>query len=249
MPKKKQQKSVIAICIQEPKEDGSQMDLGAIQGDDVRFLHQAFITDSIVNALQVSSADVRLYHIDQPERQRLVTIVSEYLDKKLTGKIKDAFSGRFSSHQLDHERWGLRIERVFKECFDAGYNNVLLIGSRTPTVTAKMMRTALRMLEQSDAVFGPTPEGRYYTIGMSGGYHIMLSDFDWKSPTIYSEVANAFTEQQLSWSELEIWYTIESSEELDLMARDINQYRFEEDELTGRETEVVMERLIARLGS
>ncbi len=109
-----------------------------------------------------------------------------------------------------------------------------------------MMRAALRMLEDSDAVFGPTPDGRYYTIGMSGSYHIKLSDFDWKSPTFYSEVASAFT-GQLSWSELEIWYAVESPEELDLLARDINQYRFEQDDESARETELVMERLIAKL--
>jgi glycosyltransferase A (GT-A) superfamily protein (DUF2064 family) len=249
MPSKKKKNSVIAICIQEPQEDGSTMDLGAIQGDDLRFLHQAFITDTIVNALQVSPADSRLYYIDDLERTRLVKIVSEYLGKKLTGSPLEAFKKRFTAHPMDRERWGLRIEKIFQDCFDAGYRNVLVIGSRTPTVTPKMMRTALRMLEQSDAVFGPTPDGRYYTIGMSGEYRIKLSNFDWKSPSIYSEVANAFTEQDLSWSELEIWYAIEGSEELDLLARDINQYRFEEDELTARETEAVMERLIARLGS
>jgi glycosyltransferase A (GT-A) superfamily protein (DUF2064 family) len=150
---------------------------------------------------------------------------------------------------MPRERWGVRIEKVFRECFDAGYHNVILVGSRTPTLTARMMQATLRMLEKSDAVFGPTPEGRYYTIGMSGACHINLSDFDWKSPKIYSEVANAFTEKGLSWSELEIWYAVESSDELELMARDINQYRFEGDETTARETELVMERFISKLGS
>ena len=247
MPSKKTSKLVIAICIQEPTEDGSQMDLGAIEGDDLRFLHQAFITDSIVNAFQVSGADVRLYSIDEPERARLVKIVSGYITKKFGGEKKGELVGRFSARSLKRERWGLRIDKIFKECFDAGYENVLLIGSRTPTVTAQMMKTALRLLEKSDVVFGPTPEGRYYIIGMSGACHINLSDFDWKSPSIYSEVATAFTDKNLSWSELDIWYTIESPEELDLMARDINQYRFEEDDTTARETELVLERLLAKL--
>ena len=249
MPPKKKNTSVIAICIQEPKEDGSQFNLGAIQGDDLRFLHQAFITDSIVNALQVPTASVRLYYIDDPDRVRLVKIISDYLSSKLTGKVKEAFDKRFSVHEMENERWGLRIEKAFKDCFAAGFQNVMLVGSRTPTVTAKMMSTTLRMLEQSDAVFGPTPEGRYYAIGMSGEYRINLSDFDWKSPSIYSEVAGAFSEKKLKWSELEIWYAVESVDELDFMARDINQYRFEQDELTARETEVVMERLISRLES
>lgn len=247
MPSKKTNNTVVAICIQEPEEDGSKMDLGAIQGDDLRFLHQAFITDTIINALQLSSADSRLYYIDEPERARLVKIISDYLVKKFPVK-KDGFKSRFSSHSLARERWGLRIEKIFQDCFKAGYENVLLVGSRTPTFTANMMKAALRMLKDSDAVFGPTPDGRYYTIGMSSAYHIKLSDFDWKSPSIYSEVAAAFS-GKLSWSELEIWYAVESPEELDLMARDINQYRFEQDDNTARETELVMERLIAKLGT
>lgn len=247
MPPKKTSKSVIAICIQEPTEDGSRLDLGAITGDDLRFIHQAFITDTIVNALAVPAADIRLYHIKEAARNRLVGIVTEYLANKLQGKVSKRFSADFSTHELTRERWGKRIEKIFEECFAAGYENVLLIGSRTPTVTPNMFKTALRVLEKSDAVFGPTPEGRYYIIGMSGSYRVRLSDFDWKSPSIYSDVASAFTENKLSWSELEIWYTIESSDELELMARDINQFRFEGDEEIARETELVMERLISKL--
>jgi len=223
------------------------MDLGAIQGDELRFLHQAFITDTLINALQVPSVDVRLYYIDDPDRVRLVKIVTDYVAKKMAVKKKNDITDRFSSVSMATEGWGARIERVFKGCFDSGYKNVLVVGSRTPTFTSNMMRTALRMLQQSDAVFGPTPEGRYYVIGMTGSYRINLAEFDWKSPSIYAEVASAFTEKDLSWSELEIWYAIESAEELDLMARDINQFRFEADDTTARETELVMERLISKL--
>lgn len=247
MPKNKNSKSVIALCIQEPTEDGSHMDLGHIQGDDLRFLHQAFITDTIKNLLAVPGADIRVYHIDDPDRQRLVHIVSEYISKKLTGKKVDEFKTRVTSHKLDRERWGLRSEKIFTDCFADGYENVLLVGSRTPTFSPDMIKTAVRMLDKSDAVFGPTPEGRYYTIGMSGSYRIALSEFDWKSASIYSEVSSAFTEKELSWAELEIWYAVESTEDLEFMARDINQYRLEGDEVTARETELVMERLISKL--
>lgn len=222
------------------------MDLGAIQGDALQFLHQAFISDTIINAFSVPGVDIRLYYVDEAERVRLVKIVTDYVTKKIAGR-KNGLSERFSSHPMEREGWGIRIEKVFRDCFDSGYRNVLLVGSRTPTFSGNMMRTALRMLQQSDVVFGPTPEGRYYTIGMSGSNHISLSDFDWKSASIYHEVATAFTQKHLSWSELEIWYAVESPEELDLMARDINQFRFEADDSTARETELVMERLISKL--
>jgi len=247
MPLRKKNDSVITLCVQEPLEDGSMMDLGAIQGDDLKFLHQAFITDTITNALDMTNADVRLYASDLPERNRFVKIVTDYLGSKLSGRRAEAYGTRFKSLEQPYERWGIRLHGVFEDCFKAGYENVMVIGSRTPTITVTMMKTALKMLKASDAVFGPTPEGRYYMIGMSGSSRIDLSQFDWKSPSIYSEVARAFDEKNLSWSELEIWYAVENPEELEMMARDINQYRFEGDEDTARETEIVMSRLLKKL--
>ena len=110
-----------------------------------------------------------------------------------------------------------------------------------------MYQRVFRALEDSDAVFGPTPEGRYYLIGMNEKYHIRLSEYDWKSPSIYSEVAQAFSTKKLAWAELEIWYTVERNDELEIMARDINQFRLQGDETTARETELVLERILAKL--
>lgn len=247
MTAKKKKDTVIAVCIQEPKEDGSSMDFGPIDGENVRFLHQAFITDTIIGASTVDDADVRLYYVDSEERERLVQIVTDYLKQKVKGGKEDFFKSRFSKVKLEKERWGIRIENIFADCFKQGYQNVLVVGSRTPTVTPKMFRTAITMLKESDAVFGPTPEGRYYIIGMSGKPHIALSDFDWKSPTIYSEVVQALQDKGLAWSELEIWYCVEQSDDLEMAIRDINQFRFQGDELTSHETEKVLERIIAQL--
>ncbi len=247
MTKKKKAESVIAVCVQEPLEDGSAMNLGAIEGDNLKFLHQAFITDTIRSALTVEEADVRFYSADTDERKRFVKIVTEYLGKKLSGKLSLAYKDRFSQHEQKAERWGVKINEVFEDCFEQGYRNVLVIGSRTPTITPAMISTALKLLGESDAVFGPTPEGRYYVVGMSKKAHINLSEFDWKSASIYNEVSSQLDEKKLSWAELEIWYAIESADELELMARDINQYRFEGDEQIARETEVVIERLLSKL--
>lgn len=245
MPDKKISLSVIAVCIQEPLEDGSTMDLGPIKGADLSKLHLGFVKDTVSHALKVYEADTRLYYIDSASRRRFVDSVLEHTGNGFLAKRAKGFT----HHGMKKQRWGLRIEKVFSECFAAGYKNVLVIGSRTPTISTGMIERALRVLRESDAVFGPTPEGRYYIIGMTGAPKIDLSAFDWKSPSIYSEVATRFTELSLAWSELEIWYTVESPEELELMVRDINQYRFEDDDFTARETERIMERLLEKLGA
>lgn len=248
MPAKKKKGPVIAVCIQEPFEDGSSMDFGAIHGSDLKFLHQAFITDTIAAALSVNGAsDIRIYYIDSSERRKLVQIVNEYLKKKLPENKVANLKTRLNVCGLSKERWGIRIEKIFKDCFDNGYDRVLLVGSRTPTISARKLNMALKLLEKSDAVFGPTPEGRYYVIGMSDSYRVQLSDFDWKSPSIYSEVAQSFEEKGLAWSELDIWYAVETSDYLEVMVRDINQFRIEGDETTAHETELVIERLLSKM--
>lgn len=247
MPPKKKNSSVIAVCIQEPKEDGSSMDFGIIEGDNLRFLHQAFITDTIISAAANEDVDIRLYYIDLPERKKLVKIISEYLNK--IQNDSNFLKNRFETIAMEKERWGIRVEKIFDDCFKAGYDNVLVVGSRTPTINPERFSLALKLLRESDAVFGPTPEGRYYMIGMSGSAKIRLSEYDWKTPSIYSEVAQAFTDNDLAWSELEIWYCVETSEELEIAVRDLNQFRFEGDEYTAMETEKVLERIIAKLES
>lgn len=247
MSPKKKRDSVIAVCIQEPSEDGSTMDLGAIEGDNLRFLHQAFITDTIISAAATEDVDIRMYYIKLPEREKLVNIVTDYLGKKMNDK--KFIENRFEKVEMQKERWGIRIEKIFDDCFNAGYKNVIIVGSRTPTVNPRMLSIALKLLNESDAVFGPTPEGRYYVIGMSESAKIKLSEFDWKSPSIYSEVADAFTEKGLVWAELEIWYCVETTDDLEMAVRDINQFRYEGDEITSLETEKVLERLITKLES
>lgn len=144
------------------------------------------------------------------------------------------------------ERWGIKMQMVFESCFEEGYENVLFIGSRTPTLRANMLKLALKLLKKSDAVFGPTVQGRYYLLGMRDRSHVDLSTFDWRSPNIYSEVSNFLQEKGLTWSEMEIWYAVEHNEDLEYLIRDINQFRLEGDELAARETEKVLERILTR---
>jgi len=247
MTNKKTNDTVLAICIQEIKEDGSELRIQDIlKKEEVEFLHQAFIADTIVNIAEMPSIDFHLFYGDSPKTIKAVETIIKYLEDKLTGNKAKAIKERLKISKLKKERWGLKIEHIFKQCFEEGYKHVLLIGSRTPTLKSDRLKLALKLLKKSDAVFGPTVEGRYYLVGLSGKYHFNLSDYDWTSPTIYSEVANRFHDMGLTWSELEIWYAVENYDALEFLVRDINQYRFEGDEISARETEMVLGRILNR---
>jgi len=247
MPGKSDNDTVIAICLQEIAEDGSELNIGDnFSTEDIRFLHQAFIADTLVNILGLKGADFHLFYGAFPETIKSVGTILNYLKDKLKGKKAKSLLNGLKTTELPPERWGLKMERAFKQCFDDGYKHVLFIGSRTPTLKEPTLKLALKLLKKSDAIFGPTVEGRYYLIGMSGKYHVELSSFDWRSPNIYSEVADCFRDQDLSWSETELWYAVEHPEDLEYLVRDINQYRFEGDEISAKETEMVLQRIMER---
>ncbi len=239
--------TVLAICIQEISEDGSELSIGdSFSTEDIRYLHQAFVADTLVNILGIKSIDVNLFYGEFPDTRKSVTTILDYLRKKLKGKKANALNNGLRVTSLPAERWGKKMERIFNKCFNDGYKHVLFIGSRTPTIKDNSIKTALKLLKKSDAVFGPTVEGRYYLIGLSGEYHVELSAFDWRSPNIYSEVVECFRKQGLTWSELELWYAVEHPEDLEYLVRDINQFRLEGDEISARETEMVLKRVVER---
>ena len=61
--KNKKNDTVLALCIQEISEDGSELNIGDnFSTEDVRFLHQAFIADTLVNILGISTIDVHLFY-------------------------------------------------------------------------------------------------------------------------------------------------------------------------------------------
>jgi hypothetical protein len=249
MAAKSRNKSALIICIQETKEDGSSMDLGGhLTGDDVMFLHQAFIADTINNALSLPRVDIKLFYSPNPQTEKSISTIINYLKGKLKGRKKAALdSDRFEVRVLSPGRWGLKMDESFKRCFDRNYKKVVFVGSRTPTLTHEKITNALKVLDRKDVVFGPTVEGRYYMIGFAGSYHIPLAEFDWRASNIYSQVASHIDNMGLSWEETEIWYAVEHPEDLEYLARDINQFRLTGDEDTARETEKVLERILSRL--
>jgi hypothetical protein len=245
MSASRKNQSVLAVCVQEVIEDGSEMNIGDnFNPEEIDFLHHAFIADTLVNVFDLPSADFCLFYADLPKTRKSVDTILNYLNKKLKGKKGRLLSNGLQVNPLPPERWGIKMKMVFQKCFEEGYKHVIFIGSRTPTLKANMIKTAVKLLKRSDAVFGPTVEGRYYLLGMTDKCHVDLSSFDWRSPNIYFEVANHFREKDLSWSELDLWYAVEHNEDLEYLIRDINQFRLEGDEISAKETERVLERIL-----
>jgi len=239
--------TVIAICVQETTEDGSNLDLdGRFDERQLELLSQSFTADTLVSALSVPGASVRLFYGSGEKTASSVEKIVSYVQRRLEKERGEAVDSRlFLDVELPPDRWGVKMETAIKDCFSEGFEKVIFLGSRAPTLTTKLIMQAIDELDNYDAVFGPTVEGRYYLMGMKGRYHTSLSQFDWSEPTIYSDVSNTLTAEGLHWTELEMWYVVEHPEDLEYLVRDINQFRMTGDETTAHETELTLSRLLS----
>jgi len=204
MVAKTKKDTAVIICIQEIKEDGSSMNLGnQLSDEDVLYLHQAFIADTITNALNLSKVDIKLFYSPHPITVKAVETIRTYLESRLKGKKRTAFeSDRFEMAELGPGRWGVKMDESFRRCFEQGYSKVVFVGSRTPTLTAEMIKSAIKILNKRDVVFGPTVEGRYYMLGFAHDFHIALEDFDWTAPNIGRKPKSG-----MRWNIPRIWNT------------------------------------------
>jgi len=240
--------TVIAVCAQETEEEGSALKLDErLSERQLKLLSQAFAADTLVSALSVPDVAVRLFFTDSAESRQSVSTMVKYLESRADKGSGALAHGRFETLALPDELWGDKIGGAFQACFNEGFTKVVFIGSRTPTLTADMLKQAIDALDTYGVISGPTIEGRFYLLGMRGKMNVDLSAYDWANSAIYSQLSDSFTAAGLNWTELPLWYCVENPDDLEYLVRDINQYRLEGDELTAHETEKALQRILPEL--
>lgn len=74
---------------------------------------------------------------------------------------------------------GARMEHAFDVGFTKGYENILLVGSDCPAITASFFAEGFLALASADLVFGPSVDGGYYLIGMKKRHPELFTGIEW----------------------------------------------------------------------
>ncbi|MGL5258013.1 MAG: TIGR04282 family arsenosugar biosynthesis glycosyltransferase [Proteocatella sp.] len=80
--------------------------------------------------------------------------------------LYDIFKNEVSYRPQNGEELGERMYNSIKEVLSIGYESCVLIGSDIPQIKEEDLFEALKKLEASDVVFGPTIDYGYYLVGM-----------------------------------------------------------------------------------
>jgi hypothetical protein len=111
---------------------------------------------------------------------------------------------------------GDRMENAFEHVFSGGAEDVLLIGSDIPGLTAAVMDEAFTALLKNDAVIGPAGDGGYYLIGFKKGSFEpnIFHDMIWSTKTIFRETMDRLHKASLKVQVLQELTDVDTVEDL-----------------------------------
>lgn len=121
----------------------------------------------------------------------------------------------FKKHQQHGDNLGARMEQAFKNGFEAGYKNIVIVGSDLYDLKPKHINEAFKALENNNYVIGPAQDGGYYLLGMKALHPTVFKINDWGTNTVYKQTIEQLTTNSL--------YVLEALNDIDYV-EDLKSY-------------------------
>ncbi|HZI89132.1 MAG TPA: TIGR04282 family arsenosugar biosynthesis glycosyltransferase [Candidatus Polarisedimenticolia bacterium] len=109
---------------------------------------------------------------------------------------------------------GSRLTAAFRVMRSRGARRVLAIGSDSPTLDPERIREAIESLAVCELTLGPTEDGGYYLIGMSGAHESVFEEIPWGSADTAAATLDRARTKGLSVRLLSPWYDLDDTQDL-----------------------------------
>jgi uncharacterized protein len=90
----------------------------------------------------------------------------------------------FSKKLQQGKDLGERMENAFRSGFEAGFSNIIIIGSDLYDLSEEDLKIAFLTLQHSEVVIGPATDGGYYLLGLKSLPSQVFKDKAWGSNTV-----------------------------------------------------------------
>jgi uncharacterized protein len=121
---------------------------------------------------------------------------------------------------------GQRMFNAFRFAFQSGLDKVVMIGTDSPTLPPEFIENAFGLLEEFDAVLGPTTDGGFYLIGLSKLDKRIFEGVEWSSAKTFEQTRRNLETCGFGLSELPVWYDVDEPPDLENLRTDANLFRF-----------------------
>ncbi|MCP4754386.1 MAG: DUF2064 domain-containing protein [Proteobacteria bacterium] len=79
---------------------------------------------------------------------------------------------------------GRKMEAVFENGFNQGFDKIVVVGTDCPELSADILRDAFRALDENDMILGPACDGGYYCLGLKRLHPALFEDIPWGTDTV-----------------------------------------------------------------
>jgi rSAM/selenodomain-associated transferase 1 len=188
--------------------------LGAVIGEaNATEIYQCFLEDTAETIAALAD-----------ETERRVSPILAFSEEPMHPGFEPIKRAGFEFWEQGGGGLGERLIRVSRRCFESGAERVLIVGADSPTVSAAHFVRALDALQGRDAVIGPSFDGGYYLIGLSGAHLEIFRGIDWSTPRVFSQTMRRCRESSLLCEALEFWYDVDTFDDLKLLKTHLFDY-------------------------
>ena len=117
---------------------------------------------------------------------------------------------------------GERMRSAFDFAFARGFEEVVMIGTDSPTFPFDYLEQAFDYLEtSSDAVLGKTDDGGFYLIGLRSARPEIFAGVAWSSPQTFEDVYQNISRLGLHLRETPGWYDVDEADDLNRLRTEL----------------------------
>lgn len=173
-------------------------------------LYESFLRDAL-RLYRTSRADVRLY------------LAPPLPDEPV---LPDAKVGTILKQKGDG--LGARMKGAFRETFDAGYEQVAIVGTDHPTLPFPFVRQSFTALDAPRSVcIGPSEDGGFYLLGMNDFYPQLFEGMTYSHESVFTDTLARVGTTDARLTVLPRWYDVDTPAMLERMLDDLQDEEVE----------------------
>ena len=104
------------------------------------------------------------------------------------------------------------MRSAFADRFKEGYEKVVIFGSDSPSLPESYINEAFT--SEKDLVLGPSADGGYYLISMTGKVFEVFAGVSWGTENVLEETLKKVNDANISLGLLPLWYDVDLPEDL-----------------------------------
>lgn len=120
----------------------------------------------------------------------------------------------FPRYLQSGEDLGARMQGAIQSALEQGADGVILVGSDLPHLRAEILLDAFEKLSSAEVVLGPSEDGGYYLVGMTGLQAAIFQDMTWSVSDVLDVTRSRLKEAGVSWQEVEMLNDLDTVEDL-----------------------------------